>query len=113
MSIKLVILTNIAASAFGADVPEEARTAEWVAFTSDDEGYLIAGRNRDGDSAEDIVAHFDADEGFAGFIAGGLPLELFGIMNGTPFLSRETLGEDVSITELKVYGEEDDVDFSA
>lgn len=40
MTIKLVLLSNIAASAFGAGVPADAITSEWVGFT---QGYEAIG----------------------------------------------------------------------
>lgn len=113
MTIKLVLLSNIAASAFGEGVPADAITSEWVGFTQDGENYLIAGRNRDGDSAEQIVAHFDNDSNFAEFRESGFPLELFALMGGHSFLSTETLGEGVVINVLKEYDAEDDIDFNA
>ncbi|KLQ40425.1 hypothetical protein ABR33_00125 [Enterobacter bugandensis] len=113
MTIKLVLLSNIAASAFGEGVPADAITSEWVGFTQDDERYLIAGRNRDGDAPDAIVAHFDNDTSFAEFRESGFPLELFALMGGHSYIDTETLGEDVVINVLKEYDAEDDIDFDA
>ena len=105
--MKLVLLSNIAAAAFGGSVSEEARSDNWVGFTQDGESYLIAGRTN-GDSAENVKAHFDADDDMQGFLQSGIPLELFAMLNGHALLSRETLGDNVLIQELAEYGEDDE-----
>lgn len=105
--LTLVLLSNIAADAFGDNVPEEARQDNWVGFTQDGSSYLIAGCTN-GDSGESVKAHFDKDTDMLGFIDSGLPLELFAMMGSHSCLPREALGDNVLIQELAVYGSDEE-----
>ncbi|QHR73014.1 hypothetical protein smaasur_36 [Escherichia phage smaasur] len=98
--LTVVLLNNLPASAFGEGVKlEDVQSKQYVAIT-DGQGYLIAGINKDGDSKEEIEAHF-REQG----LDADMPLALIAMLNGVPFIdAADVEGADID----EVYSVESD-----
>lgn len=110
-TLKLVLISNIAADAFDADDVAKLQPLTFVGFQRDGEpGALVVGPTG-GDSAEDVKAHFHEDN-----LPPALPLQLVAMFEGLAFVSPDNLKE-ATIEVIAEYeqdsDDDDDVDFSA
>lgn len=109
-TLKLVLISNIAADAFDADDVAELQPQTFVGFQRDGEpGALVVGPTG-GESAEEVKAHYHE-----GNLPPALPLQLVAMFEGLAFVSPDNLKEATIevIAEYEQGDDEDDVDFSA
>lgn len=109
-TLKLVLISNIAADAFDADDVAELQPQTFVGFQRDGEpGALVVGPTG-GDSAEEVKAHFHE-----GNLPPALPLQLVAMFEGLALVSPDNLKEATIevIAEYEQGDDDDDVDFSA
>lgn len=111
-TLKLVLISNIAADAFDADCVAELQPQTFVGFQRDgDPAALIMGP-LGGGSAEEVKAHFHEDN-----LPPAIPLPLIALFEGLALVGPDNLKEATIevIAEYEQYSgdDDDDVDFSA
>jgi len=109
-TLKLVLISNIAADAFSADDVAELQPLTFVGFQRDGEpGALVVGPTG-GDGAEEVKAQFHE-----GNLPPALPLPLVAAFEDLVFVRPDNLKEATIevIAEYEQDSDDDDVDFSA